>query len=309
MSIQKFLAIIFFTVTIAWISARIYAEDNAAYFYRKGLIQYNHQMYNYAVLSLELALGSDPTHVDAANLLAKIYLENYRDRVRALQYFLQSLKANDAQPEIHLEAGKLYYFFSEYQNAREHFQKAIQQKQLVYAHYYLALIYNYEKNFKAAAYHIEQCTLLTGEKVSKKIDEGGRATKQGKYSEAITHYLNAIEINPASKDAYMQLALLYRMQKKIDKAIEILENCMKVYVQDNDVLITLAHVCFEYKHPKRRTYYINRAIELCTRVIENDSSRCEVYSLLFEIYKQLNDVPQRDENATKYDKCVESKSD
>lgn len=308
MSIQNFLAIIFFTFTIAWIAAGIYAEDDAAYFYRKGLIQYNHQMYNYAVSSLELALGSDPTHVDAANLLAKIYLENYRDRVRALQYFLQSLKANDAQPEIHLEAGKLYYFFSEYQNAKEHLQKAVQQKQLVYAHYYLVLIYNIEKDYNTANAHIEQCNRLTSKQVSGEIEKGVRATKQGKYHEAIKHYENAIELNPASKEAYMHLALLCRMQKKADKTIEILENCMKMYAQDNDVLITLAHVCFEYKHPKRRTYYINRAIELCTRVIANDNSRCEAYSLLFEIYKQLNDVPLRDENATKYDKCMESKS-
>ncbi len=297
----------FFTVTIAYISAAIYAENDAAYYYKKALIQYTHKMYNYAVESLERSLSSDPTYFEAANLLAKIYLDYYRDRVRALQYYTQSLQANDAQPQIHLEAGKLYYFFSEYQNAKEHLQKAIMQKQLVYAHYYLVLIYNLEKDYKTASAHIEKCNTLTNKQVDDEIEKGVRARKEGRYDDAITHYVNAMEINPTSKEVYMELALLYRMQKKLDKAIEVLENSIKIYPNDNDILITLAHLCFEYKHPKRRAYFINKAIVLCNKVIANDSARCDAYSLLFEIYAQRKDVLLRDENAKKYDTCLESK--
>ncbi|MCX8124814.1 MAG: tetratricopeptide repeat protein [Spirochaetes bacterium] len=308
MSIQKFLAIGFLIAIIACFCSETYCEQEAAFYYRKAQIQYKHQMYNYAILSLELALGSDPRHVEAANLLAKIYLENYNDKVKALQYFLQSLQANDAQPDIHLEVGKLYYFFNEYQKAKQHLTKAIQQKQLVYAHYYLACIYNIDKDYAAASIHSDQCNRLTDDTVRIEMEKGSNAKMKGNLDEAIAHYLKAIEINPASSKAYMELALLYRMKKKLDKAIDILENCIKVYPNDTNTLLTLAHVCAEYKHPKRRAFYINRAIALCKIVIANDSSRCEAYSLLFEIYKQLNDAILRDENADYYNKCLESTS-
>jgi len=304
MSIQKFFAIFFFTVTIAYTNSEMYAEDDAAFYYRKALIQYTHQMYNYAIESLELALSSDPKHFEAANLLAKIYLEYYNDRVRALQYFIESLTINDNQPDIHLEAGKLYYFFSEYSKAIDHLQRAIAQKNDVYAHYFLVLIYNVQKNYKSAMNHITLCNEMTLQQTQPELEKAHAAQKD--YDTAEAHYRKVLTINPVSKAAYLGLAHCYRVQKKIDSAIQILEDCKKVYPTDTDVLLTLAHVYFEFKHPKRRDYFIKQAINLSKTAIAIDSLRCEAYSLLFEIYKELGEVPLKDENAVKYDACLES---
>jgi len=308
MSIQNFLQILFLTITIATFIRNVCASD-AKYYFAKGQIQYANQMYNYAVESLEKALQISPDYFEAANLLAKIYLEYYKDRVRALQYYVQSLGAKDTQPEIHYEVGKLYYFFIEYENAKKHLHKALNLKQLVYAHYYLILIYNEEKNYVEAFNHISMCKELTADKTSLELKNGVRAMNSNKVSLAVDYFKKALEINPAEKEAYMKLVLLYRMQKRIDTAIEILETCRKVYPKDSDVLLTLAHLCFEYKHTKRRAYYIQKAISLCNDVITQDTSQCEAYSILYQIYKLLNEVPLRDENAMRFHKCIENIKD
>lgn len=306
MSIQKFVATGFFIVTIAYGTIHTYAQSDASYYYKRALIQYKHQMYNYATESLELALGSDPNHFEAANLLASIYLEHYNDRVKALQYFEKSLSINDNQPDILLEAGKLYYFFSEYSKAISHLQKALSQKNdMVYAHYYLVLIYNVQKNYEAAARHIVLCNEITLKQAQPEMEKALAAKKDNAIDAAVVHYIKVLEINPLNRQAYIELAHCYRIQKKIDKAIMILEDCRAVYPADTDVLLTLAHIYFEYKHPKRRAYYINQAIGLCKAAIAIDSSRCETYSLLFEIYKELGDVSIRDEQAGKYNACLE----
>ncbi|NMB65035.1 MAG: hypothetical protein GYA16_09230 [Spirochaetes bacterium] len=305
MSIQKFLSTGFFVVTIAYAYVSSYAGSEASYYYERALIQYKYKMYDYAVESLELTLSSDPKHFEAANLLAKIYLDHYNDRVRALQYFVESLKINDNQPDIHLEVGKLYYFFSEYLKAIEHLQRTIAQKNDVYAHYYLVLIYNLQKNYESAASHIAVCNAITLQQIKPEIEKAQAAQKDNNTNVAMAHYKKILEINPVNREAYVQLAHYYRIQKKIDMAIQILEDCKKVYPKDTDVLLTLAHMYFEFKHPKRREYFIKQAIDLCKVAIAIDSSHCEAYSLLFEIYKELGEVPLRDEHAAKYDACLE----
>ena len=306
MSIQKFLATGFFIVTIAYAHIQTYAQTEASHYYKRALVQYKYQMYNYAVESLELTLSSDPKHFEAANLLANIYLEHYNDRVRALQYFEKSLAINDNQPAIHLEVGKLYYFFSEYSKAISHLQKALAQKNdMVYAHYYLVCIYNLQKNYETAVRHIALCNEITLKQTQPEMAKAHAAKQENAIDAALAHYTKVLEINPLSRQVYVELAQCYRIQKKIDKAIKILEDCKVVFPVDTDVLLTLAHFYFEYKHPKRRAYFINQAIALCKAAIAIDSSRCEAYSLLFEIYKELGDVFLRDEQASKYNACLE----
>ncbi|MEJ5363249.1 MAG: tetratricopeptide repeat protein [Spirochaetota bacterium] len=305
MSIQKFLSTGFFIVAIAYAYVHSYAGSDASYYYKRALIQYTYGMYNYAVESLELTLSSDPKHFEAANLLGKIYLEHYNDRVRALQYFIESLTINDNQPDIHLEAGKLYYFFNEYSKAINHLQGTIAQKNDVYAHYYLVLIYNEQKNYEGAARHIALCNKITLQQTQPELEKAQAAQKENDSSAAVAHYTKVLKINPVNREAYIELAHCYRIQKKINMAIQILEDCKKVYPADTDVLLTLAHMYFEFKHPKRRDYFIKQAINLSKTAIAIDSSCCEAYSLLFEIYKELGEVPLRDEHAAKYDACLE----
>ncbi len=305
MSIQKFISTGFFIVAIAYAYVHSYAGNDASYYYKRALIQYKYRMYNYAVESLELTLSSDPKHFEAANLLGKIYLEHYNDRVRALQYFTESLTINDSQPDIHLEAGKLYYFFSEYSKAMDHLQSTIAQKNDVHAHYYVVLIYNVQKNYDGATHHIALCNKITQQQTQPELEKAQAAQKDNDTSVAVAHYLQVLEINPVSREAYFGLAHCYRIQKKINMAIQILEDSKKVYPADTNVLLTLAHMYFEFKHPKRRDYFIKQAINLCKTAIAIDSSRCEAYSLLFEIYKELGEVPLKDEHAARYDACLE----
>lgn len=223
-----------------------------------------------------------------------------------MQYLEKSLGINDSQSAIHLEAGKLYYFFSEYVKAISHLQKALaQNNDLVYAHYYLVRIYNVQKNYETAAMHIALCNEITLKQTQPEMAKALAAKQKNAISEAVAHYTKVLAINPQSREAYGELAQCYRIQKKIVEAIKILEDCKAVYPTDTDVLLTLAHIYFEYKHPKRRAYFINQAIDLCKAAIRIDGLRCEAYSLLFEIYKELGDVTLRDEQATKYNACLE----
>ena len=283
----------------------IKAENEAQYLYKKACIQYEQQMWGYAVENLEKILQMDASYFEAANLLGKIYSEHYKNNDRALHYFLDSLAVNDVQPHIHLEVGKLYYFFNEYERAKAHLQKAImQQHDLVYAHYYLACVYAQQGNDDAVARHSALCSNITQKQRQLELEKAENAKKNNNIDVAIVHYKKIIAINPLDNNACMELVRLYRIQNTIGSAIEVLEKFSQVYPRDTDMLLTLAHLYMEYKHPKRRSYYIAQAIKLCKSIITIDSTKCGAYALLHEIYAQLGDVILRDTYAQKYDQCV-----
>ncbi len=307
MSIQKFLMMFFLWVTIAFLfSLPMYADEDASYYFKKAQIQYQHQMYIYAVENLERVLIINPKHTAALNLLATIYLNHYNNRVRALQFYNQSLAIDDNQPDVHCEVGKLYVYFSEYNHAIDHFTKTIaQQGKAVEAHYHLALVYNTLKQCDTAAVHADECNRLTKNDTDMLLTMADDALQKNEKGVAIAQYSRALQINPACKAAYHALALLYRQDNSLANAIEVLEQCIKVYPHDNTIAMTLAHLCFEYKPAKRRKYYIDRAITLCKGVVERDPLHCEAYSLLYDVYKTLHDVPLMDNYAEEYNRCCE----
>jgi hypothetical protein len=44
---------------------------------------------------------------------------------------------------------------------------------------------------------------------------------------------------------------------------------------------------------------------LCKGVVERDPFHCEAYSLLYDVYKTLHDVPLMDNYAEEYNRCCE----
>lgn len=307
MSIQKFTVLILLGMA-AWSSSFAETLSEVEYRFKKAQIQYNNQMYRYAVENLEKVLILDPKHSPAANVLAAIYKNHYKDNGKALAYYLMSLEINDAQPFIHLEAGRVYYFFSEYSKAINHLQRTIAQKNdIPAAHFYLALIYNVQKHYDAAAFHIAQCYNAAQPQSKSEAEKALEALALNDSAAAIIHYKKALEINPVDKEIYLRLVVLYRTQKRIKAAIELLESCLNIYPNDSDILMMLAHCYFEYKNPQRRSYSIARAADLCKRAAAIDPSRCDAYSLLFLLYKTLHNVPLRDKYAEDYAQCLDKR--
>lgn len=285
----------------------MFAAGGVDYYYQKAKIQYENEMYNYAVENLEKALILQPSHFLSANLLAEIYRSKYKDKVKALHYYTLSLQANDAQPMIHTKVGQLYYFFCEYQKAIEHLHKAITQKpDEVEAYYYVILVFNTQKKYDQAFQYIAQCNELTKKETMPLLLQASQAMQMGNVNTAIKHYAHVLQINPASKDAYLGLASVYRQIKNIKEAIATLEECERIFANDIEVLLPLAHLCFEYKPTKNRNLFIQKAIHRTKKIIAIAPNQCEAYSLLFEIYKTLGNVPLQEENASKYNACLEN---
>lgn len=309
MSIQKFLHIIFFLVSIVFFKIYLlFAAGDVNYYYQKAKLQYENQMYNYAVENLEKALILQPSHFLSANLLAEIYRSKNKDKVKALHYYTLSLQANEAQPMIHTKVGELYYFFCEYQKAVEHLHKAIAlNPDEVEAYYYLIIVFNTQKKYDEAFKYIAQCNEIKKKETIPLLLQTRQEIRMGHINTAIKNYEHVLQINPVNKDAYLGLASLYRQTKNIKEAIATLDKCEKIFVNDIEVLIPLAHLCFEYKPTKNRNLFIQKAIHLAKRVIAIAPNQCDAYSLLFEIYKTLGDVPLEEENASKYNACLENK--
>jgi len=127
--IKKFFILIFFSALVHAYSqerARYAPGESADFYLKRGELQFNAAMHDFAYESMMLALKADPRTFGAANILGKIFLLR-KDYHNARLYFDMSLSINDNQPEIHNAAGELKEFLSSFDSAHSHYLKAAEQ--------------------------------------------------------------------------------------------------------------------------------------------------------------------------------------
>ncbi|MFW5771382.1 MAG: tetratricopeptide repeat protein [Spirochaetota bacterium] len=260
-SIIKPLAIVIFFILCA---NSAFAANTWQYYYKKGKIEYNHEMYEFAIENLTRALRLNDSLYQAANLIAEIYMKN-NIKKKALKYYRKSLVINDTQHVIHNKAGSLYWFFLEIDKAYQHFEKSVAiDKKYIPAHINLVRYYIFKKNFQKAEEHFTISYNIGKPLSDPLIRNARRKLQKGDTLQAGEKYWEAIEKNPAALQGYYELSNLYRQQGKPVDAIEVLEKLIDVKPNDEKSLVTLAHLYFTTLPTTNR----KRKLELALRYLE-----------------------------------------
>ncbi len=268
-----------------------HGEDTWQYYYRKGTIEFNNEMYDFAVENLSRALKLNDSLYQAANLMAEIYMRNNMKK-KALDYYVRSLSIDPTQHEIHNKAGSLYWFYLEIDEAYYHFQKAIELKEnYIPAHINLVRYYVFRKDSLKAEEHFNTCHRIGKTKSDPLIREAAKHHQQGKTGIAIRKYREATGVNPAARRAYYQLANLYRQEKDIEKAIQVLETLLDVKPDDERSLVTLAHMYFTSLPLKQRKRKLNLALRYLERAVSINPENETSWLLMHDIHSFMgNDV-------------------
>lgn len=186
--------------------------------------------YARALENVEKALERNPQNPEAYELKGRIILdilanqqdlepEARRDTVRAMVAAFQ--KAIELDPK--LEEGIInqlrFAYVREFQNGINAFNRGSEDST-----YYLW----------AAAY-FESATIIQPDSAGAYVNQAFSLLNAGKRAEAIPPLETAISKGEASKDTYLILADLYRVQQQPEKALEILEKARQRYPDDPDI--------------------------------------------------------------------------
>ncbi len=287
-SIIKPLAIVIFLILCA---NSAFTANTWQYYYKKGTIEYNHEMYEFAIENLTRALRLNDSLYQAANLIAEIYMKNNMKK-KALEYYRKSLAINDTQHIIHNKAGSLYWFYLEINRAYHHFKKSVAlDGEYIPAHINLVRYYIFKKNIQKADEHFT-ISYNIGKPLSDPLIRDARQQLQkGNTSLAITKYAEAIEKNPAALQAYYELSNLYRQQGKPGNAIEVLEKLINVKPNDEKSLVTLAHLYFTSLPTRNRKRKLELALRYLERAISINPASETSLMLMHDIHSFMgNDV-------------------
>ena len=288
--IKKIFILIFFSALVhAYSQERTgYAPRESADFYlKRGELQFNAAMYDFAYESMMLALKADPRAFGAANILGKIFLLQ-KDYHNAGIYFNMSLSINDNQPEIHNAAGELKEYLSSFDSAHSHYLKAAAQNPE-----YIEALINLSRSFYRKGEPVEgekyfQAAYNSGIKKSLPVYRKAEALPDSRNEEKAALYKEAVKINPAHIEAYMSLAGILRLQDNYPGAAEILEKLKSIKPDYTPAYLYLGNIYFTKRLPgNSREYYLNQALLNYTRAMELDPENSETYFNLSSLYRHM----------------------
>ena len=288
--IKKLFILIFFSAAIS-ASAETrpdYApRESAAFYLKRGELQFDAAMYDYAYESMILSLKADPRNYGAANILGRLFLLQ-KDYHNAGLYFDMSLSIEDNQPEIHNAAGELKEYVSSFESAHNHYLKAATQN----PEYTEALI-NLSRSFfrkgeKEDAEKFFRSAYNSSIGKSLPLYREAEALPDSRHKEKESLLKEAIKINPAHLEAYMALATIMRLQNNYGSAVEILEKLKSVKPDYTPAYLHLGNIYFTKRLPgNTREYFLNLAIANYTKAVELDPQNSETYFHLSSLYRHM----------------------
>ena len=280
------------TVIISSLFANIaFSGKTWQYYYKKGTIEYNNEMYEFAIENLNRALQLNDSLYQAANLIAETYSKSDLKK-KALEYYRKSLEINNSQHVIHNKAGSLYWFYLEIDKAYHHFRQSVAlDNNYIPAHINLVRYYIFKTNNQKAEEHFTISNNIGKSLSDPLIRDARQQLQKGNTSRASIKYFEAIDKNPAALQAYYELSNLYRQQGKPVDAIEVLEKLIDVKPNDEKSLVTLAHLYFTSQPTRNRKRKLELALRYLERAISINPASETSLMLMHDIHSFMgNDV-------------------
>lgn len=270
----------------------------AAYYFRKGMLQYRAEMYDYAILNLQMALDGNPKLFRALNTLADIFIKR-NNKQKGVELLERSLAINGSQEEIHNRLGELYSFFTDDRRARYHFQEAVKLKpDDIKANLSLSRYYLLEGNRELSEKHFRKSYDTGKKKAARFFREGMKAYSDKKYEKAGENLKRAIDLSPAYTEAYVALADVYRNRERFREAADVMERLKFIRPDYEKAYLYLGSIYFNRRLPGKRIYFINLAIKNLEKAIRINPRNPDTCFFLADIYRFTGDP----DTAKKYER-------
>lgn len=147
---------------------------------------------------------------------------------KSLEYYLQGIKLEPNNEELHRNIGKNYLLLKNYKNAKLEFLKAIEiKKQNPDALLNLGLIYLETHNEKKAIEFLNQSLQFKPTFTECLYNLGVCYKNLGDYLKAIEFYNRAINTNSLHLKSYNNLAVCYIILNEFENAFNVLQKCLQ----------------------------------------------------------------------------------
>jgi len=255
-------------------------------FYNQGKMKFNNASVQYWE-----AIKRDPNLVEPYFRLAEIYYE-YLWNYEALNELYELEKLNPKYPQLYLLMGKIYDRMSNKEKAFDAFQRSLlSEPQNSEAHYYLGTLYQ-QRNAKEESIK-EYESAITGtksadkESIIKSYLQLGRIYKTDRdLAKAIEMLKKALEIDPKSVEVISELTGVYGQQAGVYKSEQKFDEAGKIYEEI---------VKLDPNNPENVEYYMelgniyrsqqlyDKAISVYTTVKKLDQFNFDAFSALKEL--------------------------
>lgn len=263
----------------------LFPADQWQYYYRKGHIEYQANMFDFAIENLTKSLRLNKKHFLSANLLADIYLKK-NDYKNALHYWKLSLQINDRQDTIHYKVGELYDFIGHDDKAFHHYTRSITiNPKNIKSHTNIIKHYVLMKDKVNTEKHFLICYNVCKSVGEKLHSRAYREEQKRNELRALELYRKSIEECPVLIKSYFSIVELHRRRKEYKKAEVFLEMIKLIRPDNEKAYIYLAHIQFSRRIEKNRRTILRRAIFNLKKAISINPKNSEPYFLLSEIYR------------------------
>ncbi len=257
------------------------------YYLEKGRVQYRAGMLDYAIFNLAQCLDANPRCLEAANLLASIYIQKNR-KLRAIDYYHHSLGIDEGQAEVHYGLGELYEFFIEREKAFLHYRRCVEiDPGHVRGHSSLVRFYLARNDSASAERHTAIGLRLAGERFGTRLAMGEEARKKGKHREALDIYEGIVNEAPILDRAYIGYYDACRDIGDYAAAARILERLVFVRPDFKKTYLLLGDIYYNRKLPGPRKVRLDRAIQNLQKAAELDPDNYEACLMLAEIFDSM----------------------
>ncbi len=267
----------------------VYGKHTWEYYLRKGRIQYDAEMYEFALFSLQKALEQNPKLWEAANILADIHRVK-NEKQKELEYLEASVSINENQPDIHNRLGDLYEYYLRLERAFDHFSRAVAaDPDHVKGNMNLVRLYIRKGMADKAEEHMG-ISLKAGKKTGGPLFREARAAEQaGEVKRAEKLYREILEISPAMTDPYFRLYAIYYTDNNFTAAARVMERLAFLRPDFERAYIYLGDVYFTGRFPGTREYYLERSVKCLKKALELNPDNYDTLYRLYRVYDAMGD--------------------
>lgn len=272
------------------------------YYYTRGVLQFNAEMYDYSLLSMRKALDMKPDLFKAANYIADIYAIK-QNKLQSFQYLEISLAINPRQADTHNKIGDLYEFYEDHDEALRHYAESVAlQPDHLMANINLVRHYIRLKQPDRAMMYFN-AGYLAGKAAARGLyGPAEEADRKGEIDTAARLYGKIIAANPAEISAYRRLFEIHRSRGEYEKAARIMERLVFLKPDYEPGMVKLGYLYYTDPLPGKKDRRLWRAMEYFSRAITLNPSNPESYFTLAEIYRYAG----REEDAVKVERSLKA---
>lgn len=279
---------IFFLIFLIFFSISTNASYSWKYYERKAIVEYNNEMYDFAIENFNKAIRLSPANSFLSyKYLGLISLKN-QNRNKALEYFLDSLLINDNQYDTHFLAGELEDYYWNLDKALNHFLRSIELKpDYIFSHLGAARIYSLKGNYEQSEIYFSKAFKLKQDESETAYQKAFSYYDKEQFKQAEYLLLEGLKKYPADKRFYYLISTIYRHSGKCNSAISILEKLKYFQPHSEKVYIHIANLYYSGGTSGKRKKELELAAKNILQAIKLNEKNPRNWELLSEIYNEL----------------------